>query len=130
MYVGQNIPALYGAPVMRTSSSLPVVMFSHGVAGMRTTYSAVCCDLASHGYLVAAIEHRSVCVCMRVCVCVMITYLYLIGMAPPVTLSLNIRRIVQKTVRNLWTSGSHSTGHHHRLPRSTFLEPNRFVSSM
>ena len=54
---------------MRTSSSLPVVMFSHGVAGMRTTYSAVCCDLASHGYLVAAIEHRSVCVCVCVSVC-------------------------------------------------------------
>ena len=72
--VGQDIPALYGAPV-KISSPLPVVMFSHGVAGMRTTYSATCCDLASHGYLVAAIEHRSViivcacvCVCLRVCV--------------------------------------------------------------
>jgi len=54
---GQNIPALYGAPV-ETSTPLPVIVFSHGVAGMRTTYSAVCCDLASHGYLVAAIEHR------------------------------------------------------------------------
>ena len=67
--IGQNIPALYGAPV-KTSSPLPVVMFSHGVSGMRTTYSATCCDLASHGYLVAAIEHRSVCVCLCVCVCV------------------------------------------------------------
>ncbi|XP_065898489.1 platelet-activating factor acetylhydrolase-like isoform X2 [Dysidea avara] len=51
------MPALYGAPV-KTSTPLPVIMFSHGVAGMRTTYSAVCCDLASHGYLVAAVEHR------------------------------------------------------------------------
>ena len=51
---------------MKTSSPLPIIMYSHGVAGMRTTYSAICCDLASHGYLVAAIEHRSV----RVCVCV------------------------------------------------------------
>ena len=57
---------------MKVSSPLPVVMFSHGVAGMRTTYSAACCDLASHGYLVAAIEHRYVClyVCMCVCTCV------------------------------------------------------------
>ena len=55
---------------MRTATPLPVIMFSHGVAGMRTTYSAICCDLASHGYLVAAIEHRSVPVCVCVCVCV------------------------------------------------------------
>ena len=67
--IGQNIPALYGAPV-KTSSPLPVVMFSHGVSGMRTTYSATCCDLASHGYLVAAIEHRCVCVSVCLCVCV------------------------------------------------------------
>lgn len=36
----------------------PVIVFSHGLAGMRTTYSGICCDLASHGYVVAAIEHR------------------------------------------------------------------------
>ena len=66
--IGQDIPALYGAPV-KTSSPLPVIMFSHGGAGMRTTYSATCCDLASHGYLVAAIEHRCVSVCLCVCVC-------------------------------------------------------------
>ena len=58
------MPALYGAPV-KTSTPLPVIMFSHGVAGMRTTYSAVCCDLASHGYLVAAVEHR----CGVCCIC-------------------------------------------------------------
>ena len=67
--IGQNIPALYGAPVM-TASPLPVIMFSHGVAAMRTTYSATCCDLASHGYLVAAIEHRCVRLSVRVlCIC-------------------------------------------------------------
>ena len=70
--IGQNIPALYGAPV-KTSSPLPVVMFSHGVSGMRTTYSATCCDLASHGYLVAAIEHRYLSVCLCMCV-----YVYLL----------------------------------------------------
>jgi len=63
---GQCIPALYGAP-LKTSIPLPVIVFSHGVAGMRTTYSAVCCDLASHGYLVAAVEHRygTYCVCFN-----------------------------------------------------------------
>ena len=59
---------------MKTSSPLPVIMFSHGSGGMRTNYSAICCDLASHGYLVAAIEHRSVRVC--VCVCTYMTTTY------------------------------------------------------
>ena len=36
----------------------PVLVFSHGLAGMRTTYSGLCSDLASHGFVVLALEHR------------------------------------------------------------------------
>ena len=57
------MPASQGAP-LKTSTLLPLIVFSHGTGGTRKSYSAACCDLASHGYLVAATEHRSVCACM------------------------------------------------------------------
>lgn len=36
----------------------PVVIFSHGLAGNRLSYSQYCGELASRGVIVAAIEHR------------------------------------------------------------------------
>ena len=39
-------------------SKFPLVVYSHGLGGMRSDNSSTCCDLASHGYLVAAVEHR------------------------------------------------------------------------
>lgn len=55
------IPAVYNAPLRlataETTGQLSVVVFSHGRGGMRTRYSAICCDLASHGHVVAVPEH-------------------------------------------------------------------------
>lgn len=36
----------------------PLMMFSHGLGGSRTSYSGLCGEFASHGFIVCAIEHR------------------------------------------------------------------------
>ena len=43
---------VYGLP------RFPVVVFSHGMASSRSCYTQFCGELASRGYIVAAIEHR------------------------------------------------------------------------
>lgn len=39
-------------------SKFPVLVFSHGMASMRTSYTHYLASLASRGYVVAAVEHR------------------------------------------------------------------------
>ncbi|CCG80978.1 Predicted protein [Taphrina deformans PYCC 5710] len=36
----------------------PLILFSHGLGGTRTTYSAVCGEYASYGWICCAVEHR------------------------------------------------------------------------
>lgn len=43
---------------MDTFAGFPVMVFSHGMASSRTQYTQYCGELASRGYVVAAIEHR------------------------------------------------------------------------
>ena len=52
---------------MLSSSSLPLVVFSHGYSAMRAEYTGLSCDLASHGYVMACVEHRdqSACTSLR-----------------------------------------------------------------
>ncbi|XP_041346887.1 platelet-activating factor acetylhydrolase-like [Gigantopelta aegis] len=40
------------------TKGFPVVVFSHGLSGHFFAYSGICSDLASHGYVVAAVEHK------------------------------------------------------------------------
>jgi len=49
--------AIEGVPFARSVLRAPVLIFSHGGGEARETYSAQLEDLASHGYVVAAISH-------------------------------------------------------------------------
>lgn len=52
------IPVLWQAPLLDSDDKFPVIVFSHGIGGNRTTYSTFCCELASQGFIVAVPEHR------------------------------------------------------------------------
>jgi dienelactone hydrolase len=49
--------ATVGAPLSPARKQYPVVIFSHGMNSARFRYTAIIEELASHGYVVAAIDH-------------------------------------------------------------------------
>eukprot|EP00960_Hanusia_phi_P059855 764308-Hanusia_phi.AAC.6 len=53
------------APLAAGTTFKPVI-YSHGLGGNRSCYSAVCADLASHGYFVIAAEHADGSACLSV----------------------------------------------------------------
>lgn len=57
LYGSLTTPANWNAR-LRTGEKYPLIVFSHGIGAFRTIYSAIGIDLASHGFIVAAVEHR------------------------------------------------------------------------
>ena len=60
-------PAFANSQIISGETPLPIFIFSHGLCGMRTTYSSFLGSLASIGFLVVAIEHsdKSGCITTR-----------------------------------------------------------------
>lgn len=52
------LPCVMNAKPLADGTRLPVIILSHGVGGCRTVSSGICLEMASNGFLVAAIEHR------------------------------------------------------------------------
>lgn len=54
----QKLPFFHNAPLAQTQTSLPTVLFAHGLGGTATTYSSLLSNIASHGCVVGAVESR------------------------------------------------------------------------
>jgi dienelactone hydrolase len=52
-----NVPAKNNAPVANASAKYPVLVFSHGSGTAVAIYTAMLTEIASHGYIVVAVEH-------------------------------------------------------------------------
>ncbi|CAG0885682.1 unnamed protein product [Darwinula stevensoni] len=58
------IPMFHNRAPKKVSGGYPLVIFSHGLGMCRCSYSYICMQLASHGFLVAALDHRDGSSCM------------------------------------------------------------------
>jgi platelet-activating factor acetylhydrolase len=54
----QRHPCVVNAEPLQNARGFPIVLFSHGLGGCMEMYTQLCHQIASHGYLVVAMEHE------------------------------------------------------------------------
>jgi predicted dienelactone hydrolase len=52
-----TLPATENAPLLASDTPFPVLVFSHGLGGLRSQAASLLQNFASHGYVVLAIDH-------------------------------------------------------------------------
>lgn len=62
----RKLSVLYYYPTDRESASCPLVVFSHGAMGFKTSNESLYRELASHGYVVASIDHTYQCLSTKI----------------------------------------------------------------
>ncbi|XP_040193648.1 platelet-activating factor acetylhydrolase 2, cytoplasmic-like [Rana temporaria] len=53
-----QIPVIWNGDFMMAKDRIPLIIYSHGLGSFRSIYSSFFSELASYGFLVAAVEHR------------------------------------------------------------------------
>ncbi|XP_053562931.1 platelet-activating factor acetylhydrolase 2, cytoplasmic isoform X2 [Bombina bombina] len=79
------LPATWNDPFVSGKDRKPLIIFSHGLGGFRTIYSSLCMELASYGFLVAAIEHRDGSACASY---------YFSDMSNPIKVWIPLRKVI------------------------------------
>lgn len=52
-----RVPVTYGAPLSREQRRWPVLFYSHGLFGTKSSSQYICLTLVSHGFVVVGIDH-------------------------------------------------------------------------
>ncbi|KAK7868532.1 hypothetical protein R5R35_004815 [Gryllus longicercus] len=59
LFAGEvKVPVVWDADLREDGGKFPVIILSHGLGATRFFYSCICLELASRGFVVAAVEHR------------------------------------------------------------------------
>ena len=78
-------------PQLKNTEKLPLVVFSHRLTSIRGLYSVFCAQLASEGFVVAAVEHRFIYLSFSLLDCDFLCTVLLSGSLTPCLCIMHVR---------------------------------------